>query len=285
MIGDNLFTTHYFPIEVKKLNEPIYLFPWGDVHRYAHQCNVEAWLDFLLWAKQKKNSYFLGTGDYDDLASYSEREAINRALLHDETRLTLDDIYNDRVNKLVKEISFMKGRLIGLIEGNHYGQFSSGSHTTTQKMCEMLGCKYLGVVSFIRLGFSLGQKRSCIDICVHHGRGVARTVGGSFNTIQQMIDCVEADIYLMAHNHQKGVAMKTRLFLQSGKGNLKVAQRKIILGRTGSFLKGYVDGEGSYVARAMLSPSDIGVIKLEMTPKRNQKENKDNFYIDLHCSV
>jgi len=69
-------------------------------------------------------------GDYDDLCSFSERKALNEANLHEETRYTLDEIYQQRVNNLVKEIKFMEGKLIGLIEGNHFGAFQSGITTT-----------------------------------------------------------------------------------------------------------------------------------------------------------
>jgi hypothetical protein len=284
MSADSVFTIHEYPIIVKSLDSPIYLLPFGDIHRYAHLCDTESWLDFCTWAKTKKNSYFLGMGDYDDMCSGSERKALTCADLHDTTRQSIDDIYQDRVNKLTKEISFMKDKLIGLIEGNHYGVFQSGM-TTTQEMCRQLNTKFLGSCAIIRLSFRYGNKRYALDIFAAHGKGASRLLGGSLNAVQQMADIAQADIYLMGHDHQKIDGFRNRLLLQDGFGSLRLMSRKILFARTGSFLKGYVPEKPSYVAKALLPPTDIGVIKIELTPKRPRKENEDRFYVDIHASV
>ena len=282
MISDSIFTIHKFIIPVTKLNEPIYLIPFGDMHRFAPLCDVDAWLEFLDWGKHKKNAYFLGMGDYDDLASYSERKALLHACLHESTQTTLDDIYVSRVNKLLKEIGFMQNRIVGLLEGNHHGVLQSGM-TTTQMMCDKLKCKYLGVSSFIRLLFPNNKsgRTYAIDIWCHHGKGAARLAGGSINTVEQMCGIADADIYLMGHDHKKGAVPLSRLYLQ----NDRLRQKKILLGRTGSFLRGYVPDQPSYVARGQMKPCDLGVIKIELTPRRNKKNGEDDYYVDIHCSV
>jgi predicted phosphodiesterase len=283
MISDSIFTIHRFEIPVTKLNEPIYLIPFGDIHRFAPLCDVEKWLEFCSWAKNKKNSYFLGMGDYDDLASFSERKALLHACLHESTQMSLDELYTLRVNNLLKEIAFMKDRLIGLVEGNHHAILQSGM-TTTQMMADKLKCKYLGVSSFIKLIFNntVSTKRCAeMDIWCHHGRGASRLVGGSLNTVEQMAGIADADIYLMGHDHRKSAALKTRLQLK----NTRLRQKKVLLGRTGSFLRGYVPDQPSYVARGQMTPSDLGVLKIELTPRRNKKNGEDDFYIDLHCSL
>lgn len=286
MIGsDSIFTIHRVNMEVKTLNKPIYLIPFGDIHRYTSLCDVDKWKEFLEWAKSKERAYFLGMGDYDDLASYSERRILRDTALHESTQETLDDIYNKRALDLVKEIKFMKGRIIGLIEGNHYGHLQSGM-TTTQIMCNELGCKYLGVSTFIRLSFYYQTKCAAIDIWAHHGRGASRLVGGSLNTVQQMSDSAYADIYLMGHDHKKSIAVRNRLSLgMSGKGSVRLHHKKVLLGRTGSFLRGYVPDSSCYIARAALSPTDMGVIKIELTPKRERINNDDLFYVDIHSSI
>lgn len=280
MASDSIFTIHKFTIPVTELNEPIYLIPFGDMHRFAPLCDVPKWLEFLIWAKHKKNAYFIGMGDYDDLASFSERKALLHASLHESTQQTLDDIYQERVRKLVKEIWFMKDKIIGLIEGNHFGALQSGM-TTTQMMCDKLKCKYLGVSSFIRLSFPYGHKHASIDIWCHHGRGASRLAGGSINAVEQMTGLGEAQIYLMGHDHRKSIAMKSRLYLADD----RLRQKKILLGRTGSFLLGYVDNQPSYVARGAMTPCDLGVIKIELTPRRNEKKGEDDYYIDIHSSL
>lgn len=284
MVGD-IFTIHKFVIDKCNINEPLYIIPFGDVHRYAPLCNVEKWCEFLMWAKKKKNCFFLGMGDYDDMFSTSERKNL-QGMLHGSSQESINDIFLQRVNDFCYEISFMKGRIIGMLEGNHYGSMLSGI-TTTQQMCNLLSCKYLGVSSFVRVVVYYGNKSASIDMWIHHGKGAARLSGGSINTVQHMVDSADADIYLMGHDHKKSVALISRLSLTEGGGSLALHNNKILLGRTGSFLVAYKPNSSSYVAAKALSPTDLGVIKIELTPKRERSRalHKDNFYLDVHASI
>jgi hypothetical protein len=199
-----IFETHYYEIPFKKYDEPIYLIPFGDIHRTSPLCAEESWLEFLEWARGKRNAHFLGMGDYDDLASTSERTLLRNDKLHESTTSTLESLYKKHTDKLIKEISFMKGKLIGLIEGNHYAEFQTGI-TTTQRMCDALDCKYLGVSATSVLSFKSTvspKKRKTIAIFAHHGLGASGLIGGSMNKVQQMARQVEADIYLMGHDHK-----------------------------------------------------------------------------------
>jgi len=284
-----IFSLHKFEISFKNYDEPIYLIPFGDIHRSAPLCHIEQWLNFLAWAKTKKNCYFLGMGDYDDLASTSERPFLTHSPLHDSTLQTLEKLYRENTQKLIDELSFMKDKLVGFLEGNHYAELQSGL-STTQLMAEALNCKYLGVSSFIRLilrkeGGHKGYTHK-IDLWVHHGRGGGRTSGASINKVEQMVMSADADIYLMGHDHKKKVDMVSRLYLTDRhKKGVHLRKKDILLGRTGSFLRGYVDGEVSYVADGAYTPANLGVIKIEMTPKRMQKDNEERRYVSLHASI
>lgn len=175
-----------------------------------------------------------------------------------------------------------------MIEGNHYSTFMDGT-TTTQRMCQYLGCKYLGVSAFIRI---LLVKKSChsrhsakVDIWAHHGTSGGRLVGTSINSVQRMEEIAEADIYLMGHDHKKSIATMSKLHLSDAKSHLKLNHKRILLGRTGSFLLGYVQGKPSYVADAAMRPSDLGTIKIEITFKQTTLKNMTERYIDIHGSI
>jgi len=282
-----IFTIHKFIIEYDKHDEPIYLFPFGDIHRSSSNCDVDRWLEFLEWAKKKKRSYFLGMGDYDDFSSGSERLILGNKNLHDSTLDTLDGLYETNTIRIYNEIKFMNGRLIGLIEGNHYGEFQSGI-TTTQYLAQKLKCKYLGVSSFIRLVLKHKTRRNwmSIDIWAHHGKGGSRKVGGSLNRVEDMCFAASADIYLMGHDHRKSCAYVSTMELSKGGTRvLHLHQKKKLLGRTGSFLKGYVPDKKSYVADLALNPTDLGVLKIELTPRRIYRGKKDETYMDIHTSI
>ena len=283
-----IFTTHVFDIPFAKFGEPIYLIPFGDVHRSSPLCDVDRWLETLEWAKTKKRCYFLGMGDYDDLASTSERHLLGSPHLHESTKQTLEQLYLKHTKRFAKEIECMRGRLIGIMDGNHFGEFQSGI-TTDQKLAEMMDCKYLGASTFIRLRFKSTTKHNsnmAVDIWAHHGKGASRLIGGSLNKVEQMAECAEASVYLMGHDHKKSIGTKTRFQLVAApNGGVRLSHRKVLIGRTGSFLKGYEEGQPSYVVDACLNPSDLGVIKIEMTPKRNEIGGKDSCHIDLHGSI
>jgi hypothetical protein len=284
MTTTGIFTTHYVEIPVTDINKPIYLIPFGDIHRSSDMCDVVRWQQFLVWAKSKKKAYFLGMGDYDDLASTTERKVLGNRDLHESTKNTIEGIYETHTNRLFNEIKFMKGRLIGLLEGNHYGEFSSGI-TTTQYLALKLGAKYLGVSSFIRLSFLYQRKRLIVDVWAHHGKGAARLIGGSLNRVQQMGEAAEADIYCMGHDHKKSVGMTTKLKLTTGNGKMRLIHKKQLYARTGSFLKAYENDKQSYIVDGAMNPTDLGVVKIELTPKRKQEKNEDRFSIDIHASI
>jgi hypothetical protein len=281
------FYTHKFEIPFDKFNEPIYLIPFGDVHKSSPMHAKDKWVEMLAWARTKKRCYFLGMGDYNDLASTSERFILNDKALHESTVKTLEQLYLQHCMDFANDVSFMKGRIIGMLGGNHYGVFQNGT-TTDQKLCELLGCKYLGVNGFVRLMFSQTTQRNtrlAVDIFAHHGKGGGSTQGGSMNPVEQMARRAEADIYLMGDNHQKAISHISRLRLVQGGGSIRVGHRKVLLARTGSFLKGYEEGCASYIVDAALNPSDLGVVKIELTPKRECKGDEDNVSIDIHASI
>jgi hypothetical protein len=55
--------------------------------------------------------------------------------------------------------------------------------------------------------------------------------------------------------------------------------------RTGGFLKGYEPNASSYIADGAMNPTDLGVVKIEMTPRRDTADGNDEYYIDLHASI
>lgn len=286
MKTSGLFTLHRYNIFVESYNKPIKIIFFGDVHHDAPLHAKEKWREFLDYAKPLKNTYFFGMGDYLDSMSTSERLAMMRASehMHESTRQQLVDNATRNIDRFVKDISFMRGRLIGLLNGNHYYEYPSGINCD-QIICDKLGCKYLGVSSFVRVSINIkstGHKQS-FDIWAHHGAGASRMAGGSLNRVDQMREHADADIYAMGHDHKRGVIpANPRVSLESctkSESTLRLRERQQWLVRSGSFLLAYEDGKTSYNADACRGPCSLGHVEIEITPRlklESRAESKAN---------
>lgn len=286
MKTDGLFSVHAVTIEAK-VNEPFCIIPFGDIHRESSNFADAEWKKFLAYAKTKKNTYFFGMGDYCDGCSTSERQTLSRGELHDTTKETLRGVYRGVTASLANELSFMRGRIIGMLGGNHFYQMEDGSNTD-HILAHALNAKYLGVCGLVRLTVKMPNTSRCVtlDIFAHHGKGGGKTIGSSFNSIDDMQRVADADLYLMGHTHGKGaVASHPRMRLTSSpKGIPIVRSRTPYLGRTGSFLKTYESGRKAYGVDALYPACSLGVIEFEYTLKRDKKDDRDLLYFDVRAT-
>lgn len=284
---DSLFTTHRYEINVNQFGEEYFLPVFSDVHRYAYNCDVDRWKSFLKYCKflEERNEgrvRYLGLGDYDDLASGSERDALIHAKLHDTTIETIDDMMEKRVSEFCEEISFMKDKTIGLIEGNHYYKFKSGE-TSTNRMCQHLNAKYLGGVSIIRLVFIIKDGKKCaVDIYAHHTAGSrggsGRKVGSSINKLEDMADVWNVDIVLAGHDHKMNIGFPVRMYLDQ---RMLVKQKEIFLIRTGSFQKGWVPDKAGYVPTFNGKPNFLGCPIIKLIPSRITRSHGDEVKVKI----
>lgn len=267
MKTSGLFTTHAYKIKYRS-NKPIRVIFFGDVHRDSPNHAGGKWREFLDYAKKQKDAYFFGMGDYLDSTSTSERECLGHisSKMHETFRNDIIALQHAKCELIAKELEFMRGRIIGMLNGNHYFQFPSGINSD-QKICELLGAQYLGVCSFVRLYFMMNDVNSqsvSRDIFAHHGAGAARLFGGSFNRVQQMAEGAEADIYAMGHDHKRIASPgQPRLFLRhSSHDGLKIEQREPVVLRTGSFLASFEPGVVNYNVDACRSPASLGHVEV-----------------------
>lgn len=272
MKTSGLFTIHGHKIPCQ-FGKPIRLIFFGDVHRDAPSHALEKWQEFLAYAKKQKDAWFFGMGDYLDSTSTSERECLGHISekMHETFRNDIVALQLAKVELIAKELQFMRGRVIGMLNGNHYFEFPAG-YNGDQKLCELLGAKYLGVCSFVRLTFESGGRRVTRDVFAHHGAGAARLIGGSLNRVAQMAEGVEADIFAMGHDHKRGaVPGQPRLFLSNAKGNLSLESREPVVLRTGSFLKSFEPDRINYNVDACRTPASLGHVEVLVTVRRNME--------------
>ena len=279
------------PIKTK-FGETSYLIPFSDVHRHARNCDVELWKEFLAWGSKKQRAHFVGVGDYDDIGSHSERKAWAHAKseVHEDFRDAVDEMVDEKCKAMCDELGVIQPRLIGLVDGNHSFRFADGQ-TYTQRMCEYLKVPYLGLSTLTRIPFSMKPRLTTLklDIFAHHGFGGGSTTGGSANNLEKMATVCSADIYLGGHNHHKHVVPRSIMVPNSTGGQLGVVERRQLFIRTGSFLRAWNPNRSSYVVDKCMRPADLGVVKIEMTPKRKtyvvNGRRVEQHTIKLHASI
>lgn len=285
-------------IYVDRKRKGIDICPFGDIQRGAVGCDNKAYIKFLNWVYENKHVYLIGMGDYDDFLSPSNRTRVRD--IYDDALKKLDDTAIESADRHVKELSPIKDRLLGLWEGHHYWRFSYINHplygkTTTQYMCEKLGVPYMGDgVGFYRLYLKYGGRlRGAITIFGGHGIGCSRTAGLSLRQIEDTTRNFDADIYIFGHQHKKVASRgNTRLYLDRFNN---VKSKVIVCARTGSFLRGYYEGDSAgYIEKALLPPVDVGVVKIHCDIKHNTRKRVgtrpesrkgwSDWYVDLHVS-
>jgi len=123
--------------------------------------------------------------------------------------------------------------------------------------------------------------QASVDICAYHGKGTGRLLGSSINAVQYLNEGIDSDIYLMGHDHKRGIVPGCRIRAVADKAGLRLKSSRQLFARTGGWLKGYVDGQPSYVAAKALRPVDLGGVRFELTPQRRQHDGRREFSIDI----
>jgi hypothetical protein len=256
------FRTHLVEVQMRKAGDTFSLIPFGDVHRDSPHCAVERWRDDLAEWKKIKNALFLGIGDYTDFLSTSERCRLRSGDgMHESTTGTLDVLARKQIT------------------GNHYYQFQDGT-TGDHLLANQLNTKFLGVAAFVRVVFRWpggNSRTAALDIFAHHGAGTGQKPHTSLGAVARMAEWADADIILQGHDHKRGVLpLNPTLHLsQNNNGALHVKERERWVGRCGSYLKAYIDGEAGYNVDAGRGPCSLGHIRFDITPIRERGDGRD----------
>jgi hypothetical protein len=197
----------------------------------------------------------------------------------------MEEWYLEKMDKFLSDISFMRGRMLGMLEGNHHIKLESGI-TSTQWLCQKLKTKYLGNQAFVKLKIDTGGGRylAVVIFAAHGITSSARTVSGGMGAVEKMEFISEADLYLQGHSHQRGALPFAKLHLfDTNNGRMKVVERKGYFVRTGSFMRSYVPGARSYAANKLMRPGDLGVVPITITPMEMGRNS--NLSVQLSVTI
>ncbi len=254
-------------------DQEVYIAPLGDIQYTGRSEDIAGnHLKRHLAYTQSKGAYYVGTGDYVDLMSPSNRARLRSAGLYDNTTRTIEDKACELTDKLYKEfLQETTGQWLGLVHGHHYSDCGDG-RTTDQRLADKLGTAYLGTCAYIHLMFhGPGARLGHLNLWVHHGCGGGRA-GAALNKLEFLSANWEADSFVMGHTTKLSTAPIPRIYPEFKSGVGKLRHKHIYLVNAGGWAKGYSEGsrregraQGDYVEQGMMAPAALGGSLLKIT--------------------
>jgi len=291
-VKESIFTTHHKVITMDSCNDMMRIIPIGDVHKDSPNHDGDKWKSFIKGCKPtNKQNLYLGMGDFQDFMAYGERKRIKSTKLHESTVTRFDRMALSDVTETLDDLWFTKGQWIGLIQGNHTWEFDTGpasGMSSTEYMAKRLKTKWLGDLAYIRLTFKFKNRntRCSIDIVAAHGKAGGKLAGTTINQVDDLREIFPvADIYIMGHDHKRGAWPNSTIVMNSGKNGLVMHQKRQWLCRSGSFLRGFVEDQPSYLVRMLKKPAELGAIELHVRFKRSCAGANDIISPDIHAYV
>jgi hypothetical protein len=283
-----IYTTHQKVIEIDKTPAHITLHFFGDVHRDS-SCDVDRWRSFLNRTKETQDDYtfYIGMGDYHDFASMSEQKKLLSAGLHETTMENIDSTVERMNRAFCLEISHMKGKLLGMIEGNHSWTFVNTGRTSTEDIASRMECDYLGWLTHYTLVFRLPNVSAIsFYIVACHGRAGGKTYGVTLNQVSELKNIFPiSDLFVMGHDHQRVADPISVLIPVRGKENYRIKQKEQLLCRSGSFKKSYEPGRGGYEMSRLLKPANLGALQVNVDINRIRTNGDDYLQAELSAIV
>lgn len=229
----------------------------ADIHLGHKNCDKRMVQNVIEFIKTHK-CYWVGGGDYGDAIIPTDKRFDFRSL---DEELKTPQMQYAQIEKWFKPIAH---KCLGLIDGNHdIIHWKKHAHNYVEELADRIGVPYLTVSSYLRLHFT--EFNDDFNLYAHHGWTGARSSGGRINRFFDLFGVFPMlDLYIMNHVHGLGlVEKKTSLFIgKDGQIHDKISH--FLYG--GSFLRGYVIDQVSYVEEKTYIPCTLGSPVLEIHP-------------------
>lgn len=264
--------------------------PIGDVQYGSEACVFDKFKRHMDWG-MKYGAYFVGMGDYLDVASPSGRHKIRSAEFYDSVHDAIEDKVKEQLDKFLTAVKGTEGRWLGLVHGHHFYEFLDGT-TTDTLLAKALRTNYLGTCGIIQLRFKRPKTNTVMtaQLFVHHGQGSGATMATPLNKLEKLMSRFPTiDVFLMGHYSRKVAYPVDALVPMFGTSPRLVAKRRI-LACTGGFTRGYMVGsgvkrrgrpEGSYVEIGMMPPTNLGGLAIRVRPVHGNTEDRIDLSVEM----
>ena len=250
-------------IELPKKDSHIDLRPLGDIHLGNLGCDVDKYVRSIKYINDNDDCYTIGMGDYiDNVMDYANGcidkrwnpETVDRKMLTTE----------EQTEKFLETWKPIAHKTLGLHAGNHEWKTINQKRFITD-FCKPLGLPYLGRLAYTSLTFTYKEKeiRNYLILSMHGGYS-GMQAGGAVNRMKAITGDFDCDLVLMGHNHDTWVRPIVRIGYDR-LHNVSV-EKKVLMGNTGTFLRGYEKGVDSYVEINPKEAKRVGTITITFDP-------------------
>ena len=243
------------------------LYGLGDIHGGSIHTAENKIREKVGAIKQERNAYVIGMGDLAD------------CIIKDDPRFDMsglapwvkkDNIIDSQREWIVNLLKPIKGKIICLLTGNHEEEIHKRYQNDIMgNICKDLGVPWGGYSCLIELTFRRKGSNESHRYVVHafHGAGAAVTEGARLMRLKRLIDCIDADIFIMGHLHTITSYLPAKLGLR----NHKIKNIEKVAVTTGSWLRSYTEGVApSYAEIRGYPPSQIGAPCIVIYPDKDK---------------
>lgn len=277
-------------------NAEFHVRPVGDLQWGAKGFDEELYWECWEQTVNDPNSITIGMGDWSDNFRPTIRERFGASMSGDVmAQMQMDDMHRDHMDKMIRTLKLEKlvkagHGCLGLLDGHHFFRYANGE-TSTQYLCRTLKIPYLGEMSaFIRLLFQYKKNAtsSMGSLVIHaqHGEGGAQYIASDAAKLERKtVPNFQADIYLRGHS-TKAYSGGSDILYMSEAENPSILAKSVVWANTGGFMRGYLEGETTYVEKKMLAPAKLGYvvvnIKVSNQTVGGQRKRK-TFRLSVTC--
>lgn len=256
----------------KMHNRTIEIIPLGDVHLGAAACVEKEFKDMIDYIANKKDTYWIGMGDYCDFINMSDPR-FDPASLASWIQITdlknLATVEKDRFIAMTKPIAH---KCLALVKGNHedviqrFYEFDIYNAIVTEMkqnagmdQKERLG---IGTYGWLILKNYMGKSKADgasrnVKINLHHGFTGGRLTGAKALNLQRWLWSHDADLVIWGHSHNKLIQIEAVEEVNKN-GEVIVIPRTGVI--SGSFMSSVGKNANTYSEKKGYMPLPVGEI-------------------------
>jgi hypothetical protein len=251
----------------------VFLVPLADLHIGSRDVDLDMVQGYVDWIKANPDAYTIFNGDLMNCADKDSTPELYEDLV-------TPDMGYAQLREIVLPI---KDRVLMITRGGHEEHiFRKSGHDFMAQLAHDLGdVPYQpdGGMVGVRMGQAAGYG-AVYWVYATHGWGGARSAGAKVNKIEELATCIEADVYVLSHDHTQNIHRINTIVpparFQWGRPAYMTVRRKLLI-NTGGFVK-----YAGYIQRKGYMPQDLGTPKITMEIKVDARATR---YKDLHASM